>query len=336
MPSVCTAARWPSEGPWDEGQPAGTYRGPFSEAMRSAVGPSRGHRSDTQIKALIRLLSDDNDRVAKTITQKLVEIGDSAVPLLLEAEIEQPEMARRIEQVLDEIRGCRLEEELRALASGSEAHLDLETGAFLIARYAYPSLEVPGYSQQLDEMAAEVRSRLGRRVSGEEAVKTLNRYLFTEQGYRGNTKNYYEVDNSYLNRVLDRKTGIPISLSVVYLLIGRRLELPLHGVGMPGHFLVKFESDRYKVFVDCFNSGALLTERDCARFLMQAGYGFEEKYLKRSSNRAILLRMLKNLLAIYHRLDEEVKAARLNRFIEFLGQERKPDPDCPDQPPPAT
>lgn len=302
----------------------------------SSVGHSRGHPSETRIKALIRLLSDENDRVAKTITQKLVEIGDSAVPLLLEAEIEQPEMARRIEQVLDEIRGFRLEEELRALATGSKTQLDLETGAFLLGRYAYPSLEVPAYSRQLDEMAAEVRSRMGRRVSGEEAVKTLNRYLFTEQGFRGNTKNYYEVDNSYLNRVLDRKTGIPISLSVVYLLLGRRLELPVHGIGMPGHFLVKFESDRYKVFVDCFNSGALLTERDCARFLMQAGYGFEEKYLQRSSTRAILVRMLKNLLAIYHRLDEEVKAARLTRFIELLGQEHKPDPDCSDQPPPAT
>lgn len=288
--------------------------------------------SENQIKALIRLLSDENDRVAKTITRKLVELGDSAVPLLLEAEIEQPEMARRIELVLDEIRGCRLEEELRALAARSENRLDLEAGAFLIARYAYPGLDIPAYSRQLDAMAAEVRGHLGRRVSGEEAIKTLNRYLFTEQGFRGNTKNYYEVDNSYLNRVLDRKTGIPISLSAVYLLIGRRLDLPLFGIGMPGHFLVKFEADRYKVFVDCFNGGALLTERDCARFLMQAGYGFEEKYLHRSSNRAMLIRMLKNLLAIYHRLDEEVKAARFSRFIEILGQHK---PDSPDHAPPA-
>jgi len=273
---------------------------------------------ESQIKALIRLLCDENERVVKTITGKLVEIGDSAVPLLQEAEIEQPEMGRRIEAVLDEIRGRRLEDEFRLLASCPDDDVDLEAGAFLIARYAYPTVDVCAYRAQLDALAAEVRARMGPRVSGEETVKTLGRYLFTEQGFRGNTRNYYEADNSYLNRVLDRRTGIPISLSLVYLLIGRRLRLPLVGVGMPGHFLVKYDSDRYKVFVDCFNGGALLTEKDCARFLMQAGYGFEERYLAKSQPRAILVRTLKNLVAIYHKMDEPMKESRLTRFIEVL------------------
>jgi regulator of sirC expression with transglutaminase-like and TPR domain len=283
--------------------------------------------SETQIRALIRLLSDEDNRVARTISTKLIEIGDTAVPLLLEAEIEQPEMARRIEEVLDEIRGTRLEEELIALASRPGEAMDLEKGAFLVARYAFPSLDVPTYTDQLDSMAAEVRDRMGRRVSGEEAVKTLNRYLFTEQGFRGNTKNYYEADNSYLNRVLERRTGIPISLAMVYLMVGRRLGLPVHGIGMPGHFLVKFEADRYKIFVDCFNAGALLTEKDCARFLIQAGYGFEEKYLQKSAPAAILSRTIKNLIAIYNKMDEAVKAARLTRFIHVLEGEKKADCD---------
>jgi regulator of sirC expression with transglutaminase-like and TPR domain len=181
---------------------------------------------------------------------------------------------------------------------------------------------VEAYRGKLDALAVEVRDRLGLRVSGEEAVKTLNRFLFTELGFKGNTRNYYEADNSYLNRVVDRRTGIPISLSTLYLLVGRRLGLPLFGIGMPGHFLVKFESDRYKVFVDCFNAGALLSEKDCARFLMQAGYGVDEKYLRRSPTRAILLRTLKNLIAIYNKTDEPVKAMRLGRFIEILEGEK--------------
>lgn len=277
--------------------------------------------SETQIRALIRLLSDDNDRVAKTISAKLIEIGDSVVPLLLEAEIEQPEMARRIESILDEIRGGHLERELQALAARPDEQMDLETGAFLIARYAYPALEPAVYSRKLDEIATELRALMGHRVSGEETVKILNRYLFTELGFRGNAKHYYDPDNSYLNRVIDRRTGIPISLSVVYLLVARRLELPVYGIGMPGHFLVQYESGRYKVFVDCFNAGALLTERDCARFLMQAGYGFDERYLQKSSARAILIRILKNLLPIYHKLDETIKAARMTRFIEILDRD---------------
>jgi len=279
--------------------------------------------SESQIKALVRLLSDENDRVVKTISNRLIEIGDSVVPFLQEAEIEQPEMARRIEAVLDEIRGARLEEEFRDLVSSPDDPIDLEKGELLIARYAYATLDVAACTQQLDDMAREMRDRIGQRVSGEEAVKTLSRYLFTEQGFRGNNKNYYEADNSYLNRVLDRRTGIPISLSIVYLLVAQRLDLPVFGVGMPGHFLVKFESERYKVFVDCFNAGALLTEKDCARFLRQAGYGFEEKFLQKSSTRAILIRTLKNLVAIYHKLDEPVKEARLTRFVELLGDGKK-------------
>ena len=259
--------------------------------------------NESQIRALIRLLGDEDERIVKTISGKLIDCGDSAVPLLQEAEIEQPEMADRILTVLEEIRGTRLEEELRDLIALPEDHIDLETGAFLLARYAYPTLDVQRYQRELDRMAQEVREQIGSRVSGEETVKALNRYLFTEAGFRGNTKNYYEVENSYLNCVLDRRTGIPISLSTVYLLIGKRLQLPVHGIGMPGHFLVKFDSDKYKIFIDCFNGGALLTEKNCARFLTEAGYGFEDRFLQKSPARAILARMIKNLLAIYNKLD---------------------------------
>lgn len=280
---------------------------------------------ESQIRALIRLLSDEDDRIVRTISGKLIDIGSSAVPLLQEAEIEQPEMADRIASVLEEIRGGKLEDELAELAVLPDQTISLEVGAFLIARYAYPTLDVARYCGQLDTMAHEVRARIGHRASGEEAVNALNRYLFMEQGFKGNTKNYYEVENSYINCVMDRRVGIPISLSVIYLLIGQRLELPFYGIGMPGHFLVKYESDRYKIFVDCFNSGALLTERNCARFLTEAGYGFDDKYLQKSTVRAILSRMVKNLLAIYSntksKAGDTVKAARLTKFIEILGGE---------------
>jgi regulator of sirC expression with transglutaminase-like and TPR domain len=274
---------------------------------------------ESQIRALIRLLGDEDEKIAQTISDRLIDIGPLAVPLLQEAEIEQPEMAERIASVLEEIRGGKLEDELVHLVQSSATQVDLEQGAFLIARYAYPSLDVPTYTRLLDEMAQEVRDRIGPRASGEETVKTLNRYLFIEQGFKGNTKNYYEAENSYVNRVIDRRTGIPISLSVVYLLIGKRLRLPVRGIGMPGHFLVKYESDRYRIFVDCFNGGALLTEKNCQRFLTEAGYGFDEKYLQESPVRAILSRMTKNLLAIYAKLDDPLKKSRLTKFMEILG-----------------
>ena len=181
--------------------------------------------NESQIRALIRLLGDEDERIVRTISGKLIDFGDSAVPLLQEAEIERPDMADRIVTVLEEIRGTKLEEELRDLIASPEDQVDLEAGAFLLARYAYPLLDVQAYRHQLDRMAQDVREQIGSRVSGEETVKALNRYLFTEAGFKGNTKNYYEIENSYLNCVIDRRTGIPISLSTVYLLIGRRLQL---------------------------------------------------------------------------------------------------------------
>src|SRR2546422_8681309 len=149
---------------------------------------------------------------SRTIAGKLAEIGEPAVPLLREAEIEQPEMAARISEILDDIQGQRLEGEFHALSACDDEDLDLETGAFLIAQFAYPNLDVTPYTKLLDAMAREVRDRLGRKASSEEIVKALNRYLFIEQGFVGNTHQYYDVDNSYLNKVLERKTGIPISL----------------------------------------------------------------------------------------------------------------------------
>ena len=280
---------------------------------------------DTQIRALIRLLSDEDYRIVRTITGRLVELGDRAVPILREAEIEQPEMAEQIRFVLEDIQGQHLETQFHELSAADDENLDLETGAFLIARSAYPDLDRGRYSGIMDGMAAEVADRLGHNASGEEAVKTINRYLFVEQGFSGNTNKYYDVDNSYLNRVLERRTGIPISLSTVYMLIGKRLGLPLYGVGMPGHFLVKYETGRYRIFVDSFNGGALLTQRDCARFLDQAGYGFDERYLQKTTARSILIRMIKNLVAIYNKMEDTSRAARLTRFIEILGLPDKDD-----------
>src|SRR5437867_5686970 len=217
---------------------------------------------EPQIRALIRLLSDGDERIARTIAGKLAEIGEPAVPLLREAELEQPEMAARISEVLDDIQGQRLEGDFHALSACDDEHLDLEAGAFLIARFAYPDLDVDPYVEMLDAMALEVRDRLGRRASGEEIVKAINRYLFVEQKFTGNTQEYYDVDNGYLSKVLERKTGIPISLSVVYLLVGKRLELPVFGVGLPGHSAARYEADRSRIRVDCFDGAPLPSGRD--------------------------------------------------------------------------
>ena len=274
--------------------------------------------SEKDVGSLITLLEDEDQEIVDTIAGHLVTIGTAAVPYLTEATATQPTLAPRIEPVVEEIRVNELGNAFLGLLKHGETKPELEVGAFLIAQFGYPNLDVPAYTAKLDAMAKEARERIDHHTSSKNILDAFNHYFFVEQGFHGNSINYDEADNSFLNRIIDRRTGIPIGLSVLYILIGSRLDLPLHGVSTPGHFLVKFDAKDYKIFIDCFNGGTLLTDKDCARFLIRSGYGFKASYLHRSPARAILTRMLKNLIALYQTNDQPAKATQLKRFIKLL------------------
>jgi len=160
---------------------------------------------------------------------------------------------------------CRLV--FARLVSRPEPAIDLAEAAFLIAKEEYPDLDIAQYLSHLDAMAADVRSRPGGVEDPLRLFTGLGDYLFREQGFRGNTEDYYDPRNSFLNEVLDRRTGIPITLSAVYMEVGRRLGLRLHGVGMPGHFLVKYVGPNEEIIVDPFHGGAIVSPADCQRIL---------------------------------------------------------------------
>ena len=272
--------------------------------------------SENRLRSLIQLLSDPDPRIAKTIHTRLVEVGITAIPHLTQAQTSQPALADRITQVIHEIHHHFNEARFRKLSASPSGNLDLEEGAFLIAEMGYPGLDMEGYQGQLLEMSSALANRLTDSMSTRDKIKTVNHYLFKEQGFKGNANDYYDPDNTFLNRVLDRRCGIPISLSVMYLLLGKRLGLPVRGVGMPGHFLVGLETE--ELFIDCFNGGMLLSQVECSRILRESGHGFEPHYLDTSSNQQILLRMLRNLVSIYQGRDEVNYAQRCQKIIEIL------------------
>ena len=144
----------------------------------------------------------------------------------------------------------------------------------------------------------------------------MNEYLFQTLRFRGNTRQYYDPNNSFLHRVLDDRVGIPISLSVVYLLLGQRLRVPVAGVGLPGHFLVGLRTE--PVFIDCFHEGAMLTEKDCARLLQNHGVEFDRRYLESCSHAQILARMLRNLIAVYETRQETTEGRRFRQMLTAL------------------
>lgn len=188
------------------------------------------------------------------------------------------------------------------LIARRDSAVNLAEGAFLIAQDAYPDLDVEAHLLRLDDLAEPLRSDWQAYAPLEDQVARLNGHLFGELGFRGNREAYHDPRNSYLNEVLDRRLGLPITLSVVYIEVARRLGLTVSGVGLPGHFIVSAERDGASLLLDPFNGGELLTSEDCER-LVEDTYGssvpFTEAQLAPVRNRQILTRMLNNLKRTY-------------------------------------
>jgi regulator of sirC expression with transglutaminase-like and TPR domain len=181
--------------------------------------------------------------------------------------------------------------------------IDLLRGALLIAETDYPQLRAELYVRKIEELAVRAKSRLADGCDPSESIQVLNQILFDEEGLRGNNEEYYDPRNSFLNDVLDRKLGIPITLAVIYMEVARRIGFPLFGVGMPGHFLLKhYDVDGRQTLIDCFESGKILSATDCQHRLDEIYSGqlaLQPNFLGAVPRRQILMRILNNLRSIY-------------------------------------
>jgi len=182
-------------------------------------------------------------------------------------------------------------------------NIDLLAAGLQIARAEYPALPIQLFVTQVEQYAERVRARLPWDPEPRDIISALNRVLYTEEGFRGNRENYSDPRNSFLNDVLTRKLGIPITLSVIYMEVARRAGLPLFGVGMPGHFLLKhYDVNEEEVLLDPFDGGRIVSRSDCQKRLDEIYDGtvdLEPRYLEVVRKRQILTRMLNNLRVLY-------------------------------------
>ncbi len=211
-----------------------------------------------------------------------------------------------------------------------DSSIDLAKAALYIALEEYPDIEPEEYLNILDVMADELRDRLPAQNYPLRIIQTINRYLYDELQFAGNDVDYYDPRNSFLNQVIDRRTGIPISLSLVYLEVAKRIDFPMVGIGMPGHFLIKPDFADAAIFVDAFNGGEILFPEDCQDRISQI-YGqvmeLPPTFLAPVSPRQLLARMLGNLKAIYLQQGDAVRVLRaveriLLLFPDALGERR--------------
>lgn len=280
--------------------------------------------SEREYRALISLLADEDVRVLQTVWEHLLEIGAPALAYLREAaEDPDPRTRIRARHIMQRIQAEDLEERFSKIAAAEDAGFSLEDGIFAVARIEYPDLDRQQFASQLDAIADEVRTRVAGRVDPREIVQAMNAYIFGELNFSGNSADYYNPDNSYMNRVLERRSGIPITLSALLLLIAERLELPIYGVGLPGHFLVKYDDGEQEIYIDPYNGGRMLTRKDCAQYLTGAGYYFKEEYIATSSSRDIVVRILRNLVLIYSKQQDKARVRQLTHYVEILQSREK-------------
>lgn len=219
------------------------------------------------------------------------------------------------------------------LLAQEDSRIDLSRACLLIAQDAYPDLDVDHYLGEIERLAERLRRQLPASVGTEERIVALNQFLYEDLGFWGNTEAYYDPRNSYLNDVIERKTGIPITLSILYMELGRRIGLPLEGVSFPGHFLVRLRMRGGVLILDAFAGGAPQSEDELRqrlqRVIPEDAVGDAsvselplDQFLEPATNRQILSRLLRNLKAIYRETD------RPERLLDVLNRMLLVSPDA--------
>ncbi len=292
-------------------------------SMSSSIATEKSQAlSESQKTALVKLLSDEDPAVYHLVREKILSCGQAATGWMQTHVLSSdPVLRRRAQEIIDRL--ARQSSDNRFLAFCLSQHgeeLDVEQGSWLLAQTRYPEINVAAYQALFDSYAGDLRERIDFGAKPEQILATINQYLFTELGFHGNEQNYYEPENSYLNRVIDRRTGNAISLCLVYLFVSRRLHLPVTGIGMPGHFLCRFQCSTEEFYINAFNRGKLLSRTDCVKYLVQTNYGFQEGLLSPATPRRILLRMCSNLHQIYLHLKLRDETERLQRYIVALAK----------------
>ncbi len=285
------------------------------------------HPADpARLRALVSLLSDENPRIVAEARRALREHGSRSLPYLDWAiEEGDAKLRARARLVRETVHLGLIEAEMRTLGERIDHHESaLEEGCILLARTRDHDLDPSTIRAALDALADDLGSRLGpeRRhgasLTPVAVVQAMTRFLAREVGFHGAQRNYYDPDNSYLHKVLERRIGIPISLSAVYLFIARRLGLPLHGIGLPGHFILRYGSDEPALLIDPFHGGRVFDEAEISRYLEEHDAGGEPPDLLVMSDGAILLRVIRNLLQIYRTRGDPIRLEVLQRMKSVL------------------
>jgi regulator of sirC expression with transglutaminase-like and TPR domain len=267
--------------------------------------------SKQEIESLIFLLDDPDEFVKASVIERFESLGESAVPILdqIRVSIKASDERKRIDDLLLKITFPSLEQEfLNYLDEGIGSLEDLEHGLLLLARIDNPTIRPEHYTRILNQLAAEIEGEINYTLQPVRQLEILSHHIFLKSGYSAAREEYFDPKHTHLHSVIDGKAGIPLTLSLIMLFVARRLELPLSGINMPIHFLMRFDFDSQVIYIDPFNFGKPVSMGECLNFLKRNNIRPEQDYFTPASPLQMLLRSLRNIHNSYVKIGDEMRA----------------------------
>lgn len=272
-----------------------------------------------QKDAIVKLLQDDDPETVRMVKEQLALKGDEYLPDLRElAQTDDSRVSRHARDILAEIAGEGADEDFLLLCHFFHDNDDLERACWMLARALDPGVDTEPYELKVNQWGRQFLMQISGAVSNRERVQSLADFIAGELCFRGNTENYYLDRNSLLPCVIDTRMGIPITLSVIYRMIGERAGMKVEGINLPGHFIARHG----EVLFDPFHKGRILTQSDCEEILARQNLKLRASHLEPATSRQILLRVLANLLYVYDLHKDPEKHTRINMWIKALSMER--------------
>jgi len=274
---------------------------------------------DTELKALVSLLDDEDTQIVTHVEEKILSLGTTIIPFL-EEEWESnfnSTVQRRIEEIIHTLQYELLKERIIEWYNSDEQ--DLLAGLWLIATYQYPDIELLKLKQDLEQIYYETWLEFKPDLYPFDQVKVINGVLFNKLRFGANTKNFHSPGNSMLNVVLETKRGNPITLCIIYMMVAQKLKLPVHGVNLPNLFVLTYKDEKHAQFyINVFNKGLIFSKQDIENYINELHLPHQASFFEPCSSLEIIRRVFRNLIMSFDKMGEHAKAEEVKELLLII------------------
>ncbi|MBO6536850.1 MAG: transglutaminase family protein [Balneolaceae bacterium] len=275
----------------------------------------------SEIESLLLLMDDPDPFIQESVQNRFKQLGENAVPLLDEFRIEtdNKDDKKRVSQIIHNITFPVLKADFQELLDrGVRNRKDLEYAVLTLSRFGNPTLRIEEYQKKLDHFAEMVEPTIRYRLDERRKMKQLIKFVFEDLNFKGDTEDYHNPDNCFIDQVIRRRRGLPITLSMVVMFLARRLEMPFFGVNMPIHFMLNYVSDKEEVLIDPYDNGAIVSYDQCYFFLKKNNIEPKPDHFKIASDIEVLIRCIRNLIHSYERLEQPRRVEDLKELLGLI------------------